>query len=153
MEKVLDENLIVLDADVETAEDCIKLGGKLLLENGYVKPGYIEAVIEREKVFPTGLRGKEIAIAIPHTENTFVNKPAVAVIIPKKKVEFCAMGTNNNKLNCEIVLPLVVKDPHKQVDMLKQIMRIIQDTQLLRSIRSAKNKEEILDYLSILNDI
>ena len=37
---MLDERLIVMDADVETAEDCIRLMGKYFEEYGYVKEGY-----------------------------------------------------------------------------------------------------------------
>ena len=47
--KKLNEALIVLDADVETAEDCIRLAGEMFEKNGYVNAGYADAVVEREK--------------------------------------------------------------------------------------------------------
>ena len=47
--KKLNEALIVLDADVETAEDCIRLAGEMFEKNGYVNTGYADAVVEREK--------------------------------------------------------------------------------------------------------
>lgn len=149
---VLDKNLIVLSADVDTAQECIALGGRILMDNGYVRDGYIEAVIKREKVFPTGLQGKEMSIAIPHTENTYVNKPAVAVIIPKKPIKFLAMGTTDHYLECEIVFPLVVKDSRMQVEMLKKMMKVIQNSELLKQIKEAKTEEEVLLYLSELNE-
>ena len=58
--KKLNEALIVLDADVETAEDCIRLAGEMFEKNGYVNAGYADAVVEREKEYPTGLPGKGI---------------------------------------------------------------------------------------------
>jgi len=42
-------NLIVLNAEAATAEDCIRISSKLLIENGYVKKGYDQMVIDREK--------------------------------------------------------------------------------------------------------
>lgn len=136
--KKLNEALIVLDADVETAEDCIRLAGEMFEKNGYVNAGYADAVVEREKEYPTGLPGKGINIAIPHTNNKLVNEPAVGVIIPKKAVTFSMMGMKENKLECEVILPLVVKDSHQQIGMLKKMMSIIQDGELLKRLRDQK---------------
>ena len=150
--KLLDEELVVMDAEVKTAEDCIRLGGTIFYEKGYVKEGYTQAVIDREKVYPTGLPGKGVAIAIPHTNNTYVNKPAVGVIIPREPVRFCAMGTKDVWLDCEVIIPLVIKDSDMQISMLKQMMKIIQDGELLMKIRDSKDRSEILDCLKILED-
>ncbi|MDF2544657.1 MAG: system, galactitol-specific component [Anaerocolumna sp.] len=150
---LLDERLVVLNAEVETAEDCIRLAGNLFYQYDYVQEGYADAVVEREKEYPTGLPGKGISIAIPHTNNTLVNKPAVGVIIPKKPISFLMMGTKDNKLQCEVILPLVVKDSEMQLAMLKKMMKIIQDAELLIKIRDARNKNEILGYLSPLEAI
>lgn len=147
---VLDENLIILDLDVDTAEECIQKAGSVLLKNGYVNEGYVEAVIAREKQYPTGLQGNKIAIAIPHTEVEFVNKPAVGVIVPKRPIKFCAMGTKDEYLDCELIFPLVVKNPHMQVEMLKRMMKVMQDSELLEKIKNSKSKEEVIQLLSIL---
>ncbi|MGI5928712.1 PTS sugar transporter subunit IIA [uncultured Pseudoflavonifractor sp.] len=149
---LLDERLVVLDADVETAEDCIRLMAGLFEKYGYVKPGYGDAVAEREKGFPTGLPGKGINLAIPHTNNALVNKPAVGVIIPRKPVEFAMMGQKDTKLSCEVIMPLVVQDSKRQVAMLKKMMKIIQDGDLLRRLRDSRDKAEILSSLSVLNE-
>lgn len=147
---VLDENLIILDLDVNTAEECIQEAGEVLLKNGYVNEGYVEAVIAREKQYPTGLQGNKIAIAIPHTEVEFVNKPAVGVIVPKQPIKFCAMGTKDEYLDCELIFPLVVKNPHMQVEMLKRMMKVMQDSDLLEKVKNSKSKEEVIQLLSIL---
>ena len=38
--KLLDEELVILDADVRTAEECIRLAGEAFLQKGYVKEPY-----------------------------------------------------------------------------------------------------------------
>lgn len=148
--KLLDEELILIDADASTAEECIRLSGTMFFKHGYVKEEYIQAVVDREMVYPTGLPGKEIAIAIPHTNNQFVNKPAVGVIIPKEPIPFCAMGTKDQWLKCEVIIPLVIKDSDMQITMLKQMMKIIQDSEILKKIRDSKDKRVILDCLKTL---
>lgn len=147
---MLDERLIVLDADVHSAEDCIRLMAARFREYGYVKPGYEDAVIEREKSLPTGLPGKGVNLAIPHTNSELVIKPAVGVILPREPVAFGMMGTEGTKLDCGVILPLVVKDPKQQIGMLKRMMTIIQDGELLTRMKNSKSKAEILDCLSSL---
>lgn len=150
MEKLLNEDLIVLNADVNCADDCIRLMGALFEQFGYVESGYAEAVAAREVEYPTGLPGKIINIAIPHTNNELVNKPAIGVIIPKQPITFQMMGTKDLQLECELIIPLAVKDSKQQLTMLKKMMKIIQDGELLKKIRDSKDKREITQYLSIL---
>lgn len=149
---ILNKNLVIMDADMESAEDCIRTAGNLFFEYGYVEEGYVDEVLEREKVYPTGLPGKGISIAIPHTTNKLVNKPAIGVIIPRKPVRFAMMGTKDNMLDCEIIMPLVIKDSNSQIATLRKLMSIIQDGELLRRIRDSKNEEEVLDCLGILEE-
>lgn len=149
---LLDERLVVLDADVSSAEECIRLMAGLFEQYGYVQPGYGDAVAAREKEYPTGLPGKGINLAIPHTNNQLVNAPAVGVIIPRRPVEFAVMGMKEKKLSCEVVIPLVVQDTKRQLAMLKKMMKIIQDGELLRRLRDSKDKAEILGCLSSLEE-
>lgn len=152
MGTLLDERLIILDADVHSAEECIRLMSTCFEEYGYVKPGYADAVLEREKSLPTGLPGKEINLAIPHTDNKLVIKPTVGVIIPREPVEFRMMGMKETGLDCGVVLPLVVKDSKQQIGMLKKMMKIIQDGELLKRMKHSKSKAEIMDCLSSLEE-
>ena len=149
---LLDERLVVLDADVSSAEECIRLMAGLFEQYGYVQPGYGDAVAAREKEYPTGLPGKGINLAIPHTNNQLVNAPAVGVIIPRRPVEFAMMGMKEKKLSCEVVIPLVVQDTKRQLAMLKKMMKIIQDGELLRRLSDSKDKAEILGCLSSLEE-
>jgi galactitol PTS system EIIA component len=149
---LLDKRLIILNADVHSAEECIRLLADRFEEYGYVRPGYGDAVIEREKDLPTGLPGKAINIAIPHTNNSLVIKPAVGIIIPSNPVEFKMMGNREIRLNCSVIMPLVVKDSKQQIGMLKKIMKVIQDSELLKRIQSSESREEIIDCLGSLED-
>ena len=137
---------------MSSAEDCIRLMAGLFEQYGYVQPGYGDAVAAREKEYPTGLPGKGINLAIPHTNNQLVNAPAVGVIIPRRPVEFAMMGMKEKKLSCEVVIPLVVQDTKRQLAMLKKMMKIIQDGELLRRLRDSKDKAEILGCLSSLEE-
>jgi activator of the mannose operon (transcriptional antiterminator) len=59
--------------------------GRKLLQQGYVKPGFIESVFEREEMGPTCLQG---GLAIPHADPQYVNKAGVAVATLAEPVEW-----------------------------------------------------------------
>ena len=147
MGKLLDERLVFIDADVHTSEEAIRLMAGRLQECGYA-----EMVIEREKVFPTGLPGKAMSIAIPHTDPTLVNKPAIGVIVPSESVEFDMMGEPGTKLDVKLIMPLVIKNSDQQIELLKAMMHVIQDSERLTKIRASKDRAEILDLLSELEE-
>lgn len=154
MDKLLDERLVILDADVSTAEEAIRLMAARLEELGYVNAGYGDMVCDREKTFPTGLPGKSFAIALPHTNPDLVNKPAVGVIVPKGSVPFRMMGAADAEetLDVKLIMPLVIKEPSQQLGLLKTMMGVIQDGDLLERIRASHDASEIISLLQVLDE-
>lgn len=150
--KILDEALIQLDVDVTTADEAIRHMADILYRLGYVNADYAERVITREREFPTGLIGQGYGIAIPHTDPDCVIKPAVCVLIPKRPIQFMMMGTRDEPVPAEVILPLVVKDSRMQINVLKKIMDLLKDTEKLDKIRECKDKKEILRMLAFLEE-
>ena len=62
------------------------------------------------------------------------------------------MGTKDEPVMAEIILPLVVKDSRMQINMLKKIMELLKDTEKLDKIRECKDKKEILRMLAFLEE-
>ena len=55
-EIIISEDLVLVNETVQNSEEIIRKLGKLLLEEKYVKDSFVEAVLDREKIFPTGLQ-------------------------------------------------------------------------------------------------
>ena len=66
--------LIAVDVQAETSEEAIRKVGQIFLDNGFVKDTYIDAVVAREKVYPTGLQLADMGVAMPHTDPPHVYK-------------------------------------------------------------------------------
>ena len=49
------EDILVVDGTADSWEQAIHLAGGTLYENGFVKEGFEQACIDREKTYPTGL--------------------------------------------------------------------------------------------------
>ena len=74
------------------------------------------------------------------------------MVIPRKPIKFSMMGMKDNVLDCELILPLVVKDSHQQIEMLKRMMKIIQDGEKLMQIKNSKDKAAIIKQLESLEE-
>jgi phosphocarrier protein FPr len=59
----LESSNVQLHTRAESKTDAIRKVGKLLVESGHIKPGYIDSMLGREKVANTFLGN---GIAIPH---------------------------------------------------------------------------------------
>lgn len=148
---LVEENSIFLNQDLDNFEDVVQLIGNQFLQNGAVKETYTQAVIEREKIFPTGLPADGYNIAIPHTDCDHVNYPSVGIITTNKPIEVSMMGSPEVKLNCQIFFPLAMEHPKKQLDLLKRLMKFFQKRDNLEAIHDAVSKEEVLEVVQKLD--
>jgi len=146
---LLCENVLVFrDLEFSTSTEVLNFLSSKLYERGYVKKEYQIAIIEREKIYPTGLPSRDIKVAIPHATHTLVNKAALSVGILKTPVEFRSMGDSNIKLNVQIIIMLALKEPHGHIEMLKKIVKLIKNPEILKSIINAYSIEEVLNKLN-----
>ena len=68
---------IYLDIEASDYKEVLQIMGGILLEKGYVKDYYTDALLEREELSPTGLPVEPVSIAIPHTDPCHVIRPCV----------------------------------------------------------------------------
>ena len=102
----LDTKLIVPDLEASDKNDVFRKVGGMLVEQGFCKPSYVDALIEREKDYPTGINMGAFGIAMPHTERTHVNKAAVAIARLKKPVLFYEMGSEDEEVQASLIFML-----------------------------------------------
>lgn len=137
----LAEEVVRVQVDVPDREAIISLLADVLEKEGYVKETYKEAVLAREEVFSTGLPLQEYCVAIPHTDAIHVNKPMIGVATLKNPVQFAEMGNPEELLDVKLVFMLAMQDGRDQIKLLTQMMKIVQDQELLNRIYQADQKE------------
>src|SRR5690554_3289314 len=122
---ILNEELIMLNLDVVNREDVLREIGERLLNQGYVKKSFVDAIINREKDFSTGIQTKSIGVAIPHTDVEHVNRASIAIGILDKPVVFQNMGSED-EIEVSIIFMLAIKEPEQQLTMLQKLVNIFQ---------------------------
>lgn len=141
---VIEPELVVMDMCASSDQNAIDILANRLLKVGYVKESYVQAVKDREKTFSTGLALDEACIALPHTDAIHVNKEAVAIGVLKKPVNFGEMGSQDGKVNVQLMFMLAIKKSDSQVDFLGGMIDALQRPGRLNSIKNAASPEEVV---------
>lgn len=141
------ESLIFLGLDGSSRDEILMQMGSALIREGYAKESYVEALIEREKNFPTGLSIGTLGIAIPHTEAKYVEKEGIAIGVLKHAVDFGQMGTDDEVTKVQLVFMLTIKDQGKYVEYLKNLLEVIRDKQVLEQFLDAKSSREMIEIV------
>jgi PTS system galactitol-specific IIA component len=139
----IEERNILVKASAASSADIIRQLGALLYNNGFVKDTYVQAVLDREQVYPTGLQTSVLGFAIPHTDTEHVNKPALAVATLERPVIFRAMDDPGVEIPVNIVMMLAISDPESVVNVLRKVISILEDQPALLRLTHAASRDEI----------
>jgi len=143
----ISQDLILVNTEVKSKEEIIQKLGSLLFEQGFVKDSYTQAVLDREIVYPTGLKAKVTGVAVPHTDTEHVNQSAVAVATLKEPVIFNGMGAPKTEVSVFIVMMLAVHDEKMVIDILRKVILIIEKEDVLNAILEAKEPATIKEIM------
>ena len=148
--ELLNRDLIFPNLEASVMEDVMRQVGGALTKAGYAKETYVDALIEREKEYPTALNVDGYGVAIPHTPVEHTSKTAIAVAILKEPVTFIEMGSDDDEVAVRIVFMLCIAGKpgeHAHLDTLQRMMSVIQDTELLEKLQNAANADEIMNLM------
>lgn len=141
-------DIIVYPLMAEDSTDAIRQIGHVMEQQGYIKSSYTAAVLEREKIFPTGLALQNTSIAIPHaTPEGNVLKNGIAVARLAKPVAFHSMEDFDRTTQADLIFLLALEEIHQHLDVLKQLFTTFQQPAVLQALRDACSPDELLEIL------
>lgn len=85
LKRLVKEEITILNSDLESKEDVIRLLGEKMLGEGYVDEGYVESVFEREKLSETAVGN---LIAIPHAFEGHILKQGIGLLTLQKPINW-----------------------------------------------------------------
>lgn len=133
----------------ESYNDCFEFLENIsdrLQKDGYVKDTFKESIIEREKIFPTGLPVEPIGVAIPHCNSEHVNEAGIVLVKFKDDVKFNSMDGIGD-VDVKIAFVLLVKEKEKQVEVLQKLMEVISNGDLLTKIYDENENEKLINIM------
>lgn len=142
---LFDENLVFYDLEVDTNEELLTKLSKELEERKFVKESFKDAIIERERRFPTGLPSEFLKIAIPHSDIEHVNKSCISIIKPKKPVIFSEMGNSTRTIPVDLVFVLAVNDSKKHLNVISKLINLFSEKNFMSKLKLVGNKKELFN--------
>lgn len=140
-------------AEINSWQQAIRALGDALVEDGCIEPAYIEAVIEREKNYPTGLDFGGTGIALPHGMPSAIHAHAIAVGSFKKPVAFHRMDSADDIAACNLVILLAIDAPDHHLTMLSRLIDCLSESDRRNALINAKNidmlRERAIEYLEL----
>lgn len=140
LKRMIDPSLIFfLDEDEGQSEIIQKVCEKLYQHN-YVTIDFKQSVFDRERISPTCLGN---AIAIPHGKQEYVIQSKIAVIIPKKQIEW-----SNGKVNLVFLIAIDLNQGSFVKEGITDFYNLMDSPKILERLRKANN---ILDVMNIFH--
>lgn len=139
----LTEKNIFLGLTANSKEEAIRYAGQKLVDNGYVKPAYIEAMLERERLTSTFL-GE--SIAVPH--GTIEAKDDVITT----GIVFCQYPAGvqfgeEEQDQARIVIGIAACN-NEHLDVIAKLTNALDDPKIIAQLATTCNIEEVLTILS-----
>lgn len=138
---IFKENFIDLD-------EAFKVMSDKLLERGLVKEGYLEAIKEREKGYPTGIDLSVVEknfpnVAIPHTESQYCNATKVVLVKLANEIVVRNMMDSNSELKVKYLFMILNSEGGEQANILANIMGFVTVKENIDSLEKAQTIEEL----------
>lgn len=143
LKEYIHPELIATDIACGSSDEALACLAELLRGKGYVRESYAEAVISREKEFPTGLACEHINVAIPHADAEHVIKPALAVGKLQNSVDFVYMDNENETVPVDYVFMMAITQPEKQLAALREMMKLFQNKQFVEQLTRSETGGDV----------
>lgn len=150
------EKDLIFKEDFVSLDQAFKCLSKIFLERELVKQGYLEALMEREKNYPTGIDLTAVSqefpnIAIPHTESMYCNATKVIVIKLERDIVSKDMMNPDKDLNVKYLFMILNKDGGEQSNILAKIMEFATNKENISMLAASDSLDSIYDVVNKLN--
>ena len=140
--------LVFFDFEASDRVDFFTKMSQILMDKGYVKESWLDAIMTREKNYPTGLAFEHISVALPHVDPEHLVKPYIAVIKPKEPVIFEGMAGIGGDIPAELIVNLgLLAHAEGQVAVLQALMGVFMEEDTVADIRAQTTPEGIVDTM------
>ncbi|QLH66004.1 PTS sugar transporter subunit IIA [Aeromonas veronii] len=105
-----------------------------LQADGLVKPSFADGILEREKIYPTGICMETHSVAIPHTEFEHVNQTGFAIGINLAGVEFQRTDEPEESVVPQIVVMMAIDKTCEKVVIIQSLFALLADRNRVNDI-------------------
>lgn len=146
---LIKRELIRFHSRQTSVEGIFREAYEALLEKGYVRETYLEALLEREAAHPTALALGSINIAIPHVDPVHVKRGGIMAVALEKPVAFRHM-MDSSEVDVEYVFFLILTNGSSHLEALSRLMSMLQKKEAVERLRNCGTELEMYEVLAEL---
>lgn len=140
---MIDKKFMFIDLEAQTDLEALGTLGKIAVEENIVSESFVEAIVFREKEYPTALPVKH-GVAIPHTDGIHVKEDKLLIASLKKPVSFYEMGGDEeDKVDVSLIIMLAISEGGKHLSVLQRLIGSIQNNDFVEGLIKAESSEEM----------
>lgn len=139
LEEIFDEDLVYLNRDFTNKVEVIEFICKELIKKNIVEKGYLQSVLNREKLTSTEV-GK--GVSIPHGEPSLARNTRLALVTLKEPIIW-----GEAKVDIIFMICISTKDIGKARPIFMYFNELLESDKLLEEIRRTKKNSEIKQIL------
>jgi galactitol PTS system EIIA component len=149
----ISERLTLFNLSARSDEDAIRKLADLFVRHGVVRETYLDAVLEREKVMPTGLATKIGGVALPHTDSEHVKRSAIAIARLASPVKFKNMANPAEWVDVEIVFLLAIAQKEQVNPFLGKMAELLQNESAFQQLLDSDTGDAFITYFASMIDV
>lgn len=128
-------------------DEALTVMARHLVDAGYCHPSFVDAILERERIHPSGLPMPGHKIAIPHTDADHVRQSVILFARLRNPVTFQSMGDPDESIPVQMISMFALKEKLLIGDMLQTLITVYQHNEILDAILNAEGRDEIFRLL------
>lgn len=113
----------------------------------YVEDNFLEALLQREKEYPTGIEGNDINLALPHVDAIYTKQNALFIYQLKKEIPFVRMDDHQKEVEVRLVFLLLIRDLEFHVKAISELTKVWTNSDIMEGLLFVKTKEELIQLL------
>lgn len=143
MSNLIPPELVHVKIKVARRDELFAVMASRLGDLGRTRDTFLRGLIERETNYPTGLPVNG-GVAIPHTDAEHVICDSISIATLAEPVGFREMaGTDDTEIPVDVVFMLALGGSGQHLEVLQQIIKFIQDSDLMATIRASTSADAI----------
>ncbi len=122
--------------DFSDSQQALAHIGQEMVAKGVVHETYPQALLERERLYPTGIALEQHGVAIPHCDAIHAREPAIYLIVPNHPVTF-QRADDDGEIAVSLIIALIVENPTAQMSLLRRLFSELQNPSTLDALLTA----------------
>ncbi|SIQ22851.1 PTS system IIA component, Gat family [Alkalispirochaeta americana] len=144
---MLKPSLVLDDLAGDSREEILRTMAEYLVKEGRCRRTFVEAILARERLYPSGLPLEGPKIAIPHTDTIHVHRSALLFVRLRTPVEFASMGDPKVTFPVQLVSMFALQNDDLVGNVLQTLITLYQRRQMLEDLLRSKDAREMYQIL------